>query len=202
MYNEDVTLSQGLSPDVPTIHSFFSRIAEGIHVFTTSDHDNMPSGRYFGNDVDGASRFAFDMNCGQNNTYYTVNEPHPDCGHKPNKSQIVRIRAAYVDLDPYKPGAKLDKESAHKAVMDDCPTLVIDSGNGLHVYWEFAEPVEATPENVAMLETLNRALVNRYGGDPAATNVDRVLRVPGTVNWPNAKKRALGRVPCMAKVLS
>ena len=142
------------------------------------------------------------MNSGRNNIYFTPNVPEPDCGHRPKKTQIIRIRAAYVDIDTYKAGTRFDKDAAHKKVMEDNPSLVIDSGNGLHVYWILAEPVEATPENVVMLETVNRALVARYGGDPAAIPVNQVLRVPGTVNWPNETKRKIGRVPCMAKVLS
>lgn len=201
MNNEHSAPSQGLSPNLAAISAFFTRVEHGIHVLSISVTDGVPFGRYFGSNVEGASLFAAQLNSGGNNIYFTPNEPHSNCGHKPNKSQIVRIRAAYVDIDAYKPGSAFDKDGAHRAVLADKPTLVIDSGNGLHAYWELAEPVEATPENVAMVEAVNRALVARYGGDPAATNVDRVLRVSGTVNWPNAKKRELGRVPCMAKVL-
>jgi hypothetical protein len=32
-------------------------------------------------------------------------------------------------------------------------------------------------------------------------NIDRLLRVPGTINWPNAKKRADGRVPVMSRLV-
>jgi uncharacterized protein DUF5906 len=36
------------------------------------------------------------------------------------------------------------------------------------------------------------------GGDKGTQNVDRILRVPGTINWPNKKKREKGWVPCQA----
>jgi hypothetical protein len=39
------------------------------------------------------------------------------------------------------------------------------------------------------------------GGADPAWNADRVMRVPGTVNWPNKPKRDAGRVPTMARLL-
>lgn len=201
MDNIQADSPQVLSPIEDQIATFFKAIGTAIHIFTTSQHDGTPFGRYFGNDIEAVSKFVFDMNVGRNNIYFTPNVPEPNCGHRPKKPQIVRIRAAYVDIDTYKAGTRFDKDAAHRKVMQDNPSLVIDSGNGLHVYWILAESVEATPENVAMLETVNRALVARYGGDPAAIPVNQVLRVPGTVNWPNETKRKIGRVPCMAKVL-
>lgn len=194
--------SQEPVPDTHAIRMFFETMGQSIHVFTTHQDGGSPIGRYFGNDANAAAEFAEELNHARSNVYFTVNEPSPDCGHKPGKAQILRIRAAHVDIDPYKPGARFDKEAAHRALLADTPSLVIDSGNGLHVYWILAEAVPATPENVASIEAVNRALVARFGGDPAAINVDRVLRVPGTVNWPNKAKRDAGRVPCMAKVLA
>lgn len=202
MYSAAEIGAQGLCPDVPTITSFLSGIIPSIHIFCVFHDGGSPIGKYFGNDTNLAAEFARERNVAHCNVYFSVNEPAPDCGHKPTKAQIVRIRAAHVDIDPYKFGAEVDKAASLRAVAADNPSLVIDSGNGLHAYWILAEAVAATPDNVDAIESVNRSLVARYGGDPAAVNVDRVLRVPGTVNWPNAKKRALGRVPCMTKVLS
>jgi hypothetical protein len=46
----------------------------------------------------------------------------------------------------------------------------------------------------------NQYLEKVYGADHCH-NVDRVLRIPYTINWPNEKKRKLGRKPVLAKVL-
>ena len=40
-----------------------------------------------------------------------------------------------------------------------------------------------------------------FGSDEATHNIDRILRLPGTVNYPNKKKRVKGRVPTLAYVV-
>ena len=193
---------QGLKPCPITIEAFLSNLIPSIHVMAIAQNGGSPNGRNFGSDVITALAFVVGQNQLRNNIYFTVNAVSPDfAGHKPAKTEIAAIRAAHVDIDPYKPGARFDKEAALRSVLIDEPTIVIDSGNGLHAYWVLIEAAPATPENVASIEAVNKALVARYGGDQSAWNVDRVLRVPGTVNWPNEKKRALGRVPCMATVV-
>ena len=42
------------------------------------------------------------------------------------------------------------------------------------------------------VEAENRAIDAALGGD-ATFNIDRLLRLPGTLNFPNRKKRAKGR---------
>ena len=41
----------------------------------------------------------------------------------------------------------------------------------------------------------------RLGAKAGTQNIDRILRLPGTTNLPNAKKQEEGRVPCPAKML-
>src|SRR5262249_1463248 len=45
------------------------------------------------------------------------------------------------------------------------------------------------------------ALTLRLGGDRGTQNIDRILRLPDTINLPNAKKRKAGRTECQAKLL-
>ncbi len=85
-------------------------------------------------------------------------------------------------------------------VRGDAPTVVIDSGNGIQAFW-FFDPMLATSENVAAVEGLNRTIIRRHCGDPSRVNVDSLMRLPGTVNGPSARKREHGCVPCMARVL-
>jgi hypothetical protein len=65
------------------------------------------------------------------------------------------------------------------------PTVFVRSGNGLHVYWTFNAPVEATVWK-QMAESLKQVALNHglAGFDPVCTaDAARILRVPGTFNW-------------------
>jgi len=78
--------------------------------------------------------------------------------------------------------------------------LIVDSGGGYQAWWQLAEPLPATSENVALVEGIGRTLQNRYGGD-SIWDVSRIMRLPGTINVPGPEKAAQGRTPALASVL-
>jgi len=90
------------------------------------------------------------------------------------KEQIREIRHAYLDLDE-EAGASLQAIRTSGDVPP--PNLILDTSPGKHqVVWR----VEGLDTNQA--ETLLRALATQYGGDPAATDISRLLRLPGFTN--------------------
>ncbi len=90
------------------------------------------------------------------------------------KEQIREIRHAYLDLDE-EAGASLNAIRTTGDVPP--PNFVLDSSPGKHqVVWR----IEGLGTNQA--ETLLRALASQYGGDPAATDISRLLRLPGFTN--------------------
>ena len=72
------------------------------------------------------------------------------------------------------------------------PTALVHSGGGLHSYWHLKTPLLPTPQIRAMV----RALVRELGADPAATDLSRVLRVPGTWSWKRDAPVRLLRCSC------
>ena len=62
------------------------------------------------------------------------------------------------------------------------PAVVVDTGHGYHGYWPLGDPLEASPENIARVEAVNRSLVSYLGADKAAIDASRVLRLPGFQN--------------------
>jgi hypothetical protein len=58
-----------------------------------------------------------------------------------------------------------------------------------------------TESRIEELEAYNIALARALAGGDACHNIDRILRVPGTINLPDKRKRDLGRVPALAKLV-
>ena len=129
-------------------------------------------------------------------SYYSLNVVRPGLTTKATKLDIVEARGTHADLDPPKDGGAFDKS----AILDKLgasavpPSYVVDSGGGLQPVWLFDGHVT----DFDLVEGINRALIARYGGDTGTFNIDRLLRVPGSLNTPNAKKAAAGRRPARA----
>ncbi len=90
------------------------------------------------------------------------------------KEHIREIRHVYLDLDE-EAGASLHAIRTSGDVPE--PNFVLDSSPGKHqVVW----CVEGFGANEA--ERVLRALASSFGGDPAATDICRMLRLPGFRN--------------------
>lgn len=72
------------------------------------------------------------------------------------------------------------------------PTAVVHSGHGLHVYWRLKTPLLPAIKTSAMI----RALIRELGADHSATDLSRVLRVPGTWSWKRDAPVRLLRCSC------
>ncbi|KAB0678059.1 DUF3987 domain-containing protein [Aureimonas leprariae] len=142
---------------------------------------------------------------GRWNIYYSVNEPAagaPD--DKLTKRDIAALRAIVADVDPR--GAKpLDderREIAAKAEVLQCadwaPTVTIDTGGGAQFVWRLSRKLDPA-EYIAWAEAQGRGLARELGGD-AVQNIDRIMRLPGTLNVPTAEKIAKGRIPRLARI--
>ena len=152
-------------------------------------------GHWFGSDASAAAEWAKATNETGYNIYWTVNTSTP-VTTKPSKADIVAARFIHVDIDPPKDGSQWDADVALAALLPLGPTTVIASGGGLQALWRLDAPLDPMTA-----EALNRGVIARVGGDPACWNMDRLLRVPGTVNYPDARKVARGRVPALATTL-
>jgi hypothetical protein len=90
------------------------------------------------------------------------------------KNDINNIRHLYLDLDR-EGDASLD--AVRMSTDVPAPSFVLDTSPGKHqVVWR----VSGLSQNEA--ESLLRSLANQFGGDLAATDSTRVLRLPGFVN--------------------
>jgi DNA primase RepB-like protein len=100
--------------------------------------------------------------------------PVNDGAHNRTKEHIREIRHAYLDLDE-EAGAFLRAIRASGDIPS--PNFVLDTSTGKHqVVWS----VEGLEREQA--ESLLRGLASQFGGDPAATDISRLLRLPGFKN--------------------
>jgi len=100
--------------------------------------------------------------------------PIKDGAYSRSKENIKHIRHVYLDLDR-------NGDEAVNAIRNSTevppPNFVLDTSPGKRqVVWK----VEGLSQHDA--ESLLRGLSNQFGGDPAATDSTRVLRVPGFLN--------------------
>ncbi len=94
----------------------------------------------------------------------------------PNRTRenVREIRHVYLDLDE-DAGASL--HALRTSGDAPSPNFVLDTSPGKHqVVWR----VEGFDQDQA--ESMLRSLANQFHGDPAATDVSRVLRLPGFTN--------------------
>lgn len=94
------------------------------------------------------------------------------------RAQTAAIEAAYkADPTEYKRRAY-----EHLTAAPLRASMAWDSGGGYQAVWLFSDTVAVTDENRDALRHDQRAWVHLLGGDGAACDLARVLRVPGSVN--------------------
>ena len=77
----------------------------------------------------------------------------------------------------------LQRIRAHIASLPIAPSSILASGGGYHCFWYFTEPVRFDDDATRLrFEAALESWVTFNGGDGGAKDIDRVLRVPGTVN--------------------
>ncbi len=137
---------------------------------------------------------------GRWNLYYSLNPARGPMNKKPEKTDIARIEFICADLDPKPdetPEAAKARYLPQLAMFQPQPTAIIDSGNGIHGLWRLGAPIPlGTPEDAEKIkdaEARGKELLNRFGAKTGTQNIDRILRLPGTMNLPNAQKRARGK---------
>lgn len=142
------------------------------------------------------------------NVYFTVNPTFHPMSKKCERTDVAQLDWLHVDCDvqegeTYEEGM----ERIKKLMTSDCPTfpptLVIFSGGGYQAFWKLNNPVklDGTLEMAMDVARYNVQLERMFKGDNCH-NIDRVMRLPFTTNWPNAKKVAAGRVPIKSDVFS
>lgn len=145
---------------------------------------------------------------GRKNLYFHLNEVGGRLKNKASKEDMKAARWLHVDVDPRKDHdipaeqARILKAFQSPPEGIPAPTLITFSGGGYQAFWQIKYPfnLDGSQERAAEFERFNKTLEQAFGGDNCH-NVDRIMRLPYTVNLPNELKRKKGREPALARVM-
>ena len=157
------------------------------------------------------------------NLYWQINELGSHPTRKASRGQVSGMRFVFVDIDPpARPGMTPeevevsrteirdllhDEDRLKAAGLPGLPTYIIDSGGGYWGFWYLIEPVPVEGhEHAHKLGGHNlwvTKVLNGLFSEPMADschNLDRVARLPGSVNFPDDKKLEAGRRVATARL--
>jgi hypothetical protein len=118
--------------------------------------------------------------------FTTVNR----CLGRRSKDNVTKLRAVHADVD-----AATDHQ--RRTLLESIPPSIIVTSSEptkLHLYWQLNE---ADAQEKDAVGQLNRLLAYDYGADKAATDISRILRLPG---FKHMKYRHLGQTPIVTAV--
>lgn len=141
---------------------------------------------FFGSETDAAEK-AYQL-CQQGiDVYFGVNSRIGNGGKKEN---IHYLSAFHAEIDYGSTGHKkpCPQESYEEALniiqaFNPEPTIIIHSGGGFHCYWVLSNPIKVSDIGISVIESINKALSLKLGGDSGTQDISRVLRIPGTFNF-------------------
>lgn len=113
------------------------------------------------------------------NVYSWPNAPTDyDSTRNVDGSQIDSFRYVFIDFDSKTPGSLTKDGFLEKLLAQDelLPSRVVDSGNGIHAYWQVSD-LDANS-----YLRLCRRLMRHFDTDPAVGTIAQLMRLPGTLN--------------------
>lgn len=158
-------------------------------------------------ETDALIEYARTHNTAASNIYWLPNDA--TCfERKPAKADMASARFAWSDCDPDIKGfgsydaARGHLLGPHADRLRKHASFIIDSGNGLQAFFRLAAPTPLTDEWATNYEQINAAIGKEFDG-PDTHNCDRIMRVPGTWNWPTESKLRKGypTAPSASRIL-
>lgn len=153
---------------------------------------------------------------GNRNIYFHINSCLKVATKKVNRQEISSVDWFHIDLDmrptpePFTPEYIESERQRCLGLLTTKlpigvpePTFIVDSGGGYWGFWrlETPIPIDGDLDKAEDAKMYNLQLETIFGADNCH-NIDRIARLPGTVNIPNALKAKKGRVPALAALHS
>lgn len=195
-----------LRPDLDKAFGFLHQYCPtGPWVLSAKKGKNDPfKTRTFRPETEAAGRAWVErLNLDGHHIYFMVNAPMRDLDKKAKKEDVRDMVVLHLDIDPKAGEDPAAARAAAIAALEKAdhappPSIMIDSGGGVQALWflDAPLPIDGSIPGAEDAELYNQYLEEKLGGD-RCHNLDRVLRLPGTINW----KRDHGREPRLAELL-
>ncbi len=209
---EPYTSVEGISPDAAAIAAFLRALPhEGFVVGLLNPEAKRMLAFSFGRaDIDANAAGIAKANAGGWNAYFRPNayERTFSGGSHPDKADVRSGLLVHIDADAPKDlttdEARLAWcEAKARELEADGASLVWFTGGGVQAAKLLREPITLGEAALAHeeFEEVNVAWASARGGDKCH-DCSHLLRIPGSVNWPDARKRKRGRVPALARLLA
>ena len=190
-----------LAPQPNVIKQFITQITENwndvgqplIEIRSISLTGSTNPARFELDKIDEAVEHAEAMNKAKQNIYMCINPVDPiriiPAGKGATDDDILAAFYCFADADT---------EGAMENILSFAGpkfTMSVKTGSTPfargHAYWQLEEPCM----NLKAWRDVQKSIAASLKTDPAVVNPSRIMRVAGTVSWPNQKKQAKGYVP-------
>jgi hypothetical protein len=183
---------------------------EGPWLLNTIDASGITGRTFEASEADHLVEWVEAENRAEKNMYFSVNPTLRKLDKKASREDIAYVEWLMVDIDPdYTAGETVEAAQTRGIqVLNEereglpKPTLVVNSGGGIQAYWRLKDPIHVGGDlgRAEDAKRHNSRLEQVLGGDHCSS-IDHIMRLPGTVNWPDERKRKRGRVPAMSAML-
>jgi hypothetical protein len=195
---------EGAAPqaDQSTVRNFLDEITQGwedldgnplIEIRSISLSRQINVARFALDWKDDAIEHALAMNKARQNIYMCINPVDGDANIAIGKgAKDTDILAAFYCF------ADADTDGAMQNILSFAgPKFTMSVKTGTtpfvrgHAYWRLEEPCR----NLDAWKEVQRSIAASLGTDPVVINPSRIMRLAGTVSWPNADKEKKGYIP-------
>jgi hypothetical protein len=108
------------------------------------------------------------------------------------KTHLEEMVLLHVDIDLKDVSLERGEIATIVGQLQIPPTILVDSGGGLHAYWLLRESLPATEDNIARVESALQSLAFVVAGDRHTCQAACYMRLPGTHNRKRGNPHLVG----------
>ena len=168
-----------------------SQVSEGFlfEVRCLGENKQASSKKFSCDQIPEAIEFSREMNINRKNIYVTINPINSDAGQHAKDENVSFAYFNFADADDLAGVEALRRFSEIKK-----PDFAVITGNSphlrAHTYWRLKQPCS----NMELWRETQKRIALNCKTDAAVINPSRIMRVPGTISYPDKKKRAKGYI--------